>query len=67
MNQDLRVNKPSFHLKGFALGLGLKQRRKATREWAIQEHFCGNVRHKKTSTSVDKNTVCNLSAEGNQH
>ena len=26
----LHVNKTSFHMKGFALGLALKQRRKAT-------------------------------------
>ena len=32
MNQHLRVNKTSFHMKGFALGLALKQRRKATRK-----------------------------------
>ena len=32
MNQNLRVNKTNFHVKGFALGLTLKQRRKATRK-----------------------------------
>ena len=30
MNQNLRVNKTNFHIKGFTLGLALKQRRKAT-------------------------------------
>ena len=35
MNQNLRVNKTNFHRKGFALGLVLKQRRKATRKWPI--------------------------------
>ena len=35
MNQDLRVNKTTFHIKGFALGLTLKQRRKVTRKSPI--------------------------------
>ena len=30
----LPVNKTNFHINGFALGLALKQRRKATRKWA---------------------------------
>ena len=30
MKQNLRVNKTNFQMKGFALGLALKQRRKAT-------------------------------------
>ena len=29
------VNKTNFHMKGFALGLALKQRRKATRKWSV--------------------------------
>ena len=33
----LHVNKTNFYMKGFALGLALKQRRKATRKWAIVE------------------------------
>ena len=37
MNQDLRVNKTDFHMKGFALGLALKQRLKATRKSPIKE------------------------------
>ena len=32
MNKNLRVNKTNFHMKGFAHGLALKQRRKATRK-----------------------------------
>ena len=32
----LHVNKTDFHMKGFALGLALKQRRKATRKWSIR-------------------------------
>ena len=32
MNQNLCVNKTNFHVKGFALGLTLKQRQKATRK-----------------------------------
>ena len=32
----LHVNKTNFHMKGFALGLVLKQRRKATRKSPIQ-------------------------------
>ena len=35
MNQNLRVNKANFHVKGFALGLVLKQRRNATRKSPI--------------------------------
>ena len=35
MNQNLRVNKTNFHVKGFALGLALKQRRNATRKSPI--------------------------------
>ena len=31
----LHVNKTNFHMKGFALGLALKQRRKATRKKPI--------------------------------
>ena len=31
----LHVNKTNFHMKGFALGLALKQRRKATRKSSI--------------------------------
>ena len=37
MNQTLRVNKTSFRMKGFALGLALKQRRKATRKSPIEQ------------------------------
>ena len=37
MNQHLHVNKTNFHMKGFALGLALKQRRKATRKSPIVE------------------------------
>ena len=32
MNQNLCVNRTNFLMKGFALGLALKQRRKATRK-----------------------------------
>ena len=35
MNQNLRVNKTNFHMKGFALGLALKQRRNTTRKSPI--------------------------------
>ena len=35
MNQNLRVNKSNFHMKSFALGLALKQRRKATQKSPI--------------------------------
>ena len=31
----LHVNKTNFHMKGFTLGLALKQRRKATRKSSI--------------------------------
>ena len=40
MNQNLRVNKTNFHTKGFALGLALEQRRKATRKSPIQPTLC---------------------------
>ena len=33
MNQNSPVNKTNFHMKGFAQGLALKQRQKATQEW----------------------------------
>ena len=36
----LHVNKTNFHMKGFALGLALKQRRKATRKSPVQFTFC---------------------------
>ena len=39
MNQNLRVNKTNFHMKGFTLGLALKQRRKATRKSPIGSEF----------------------------
>ena len=32
MNQNLRVNKANFYMKGFALEFALKQRRKETRK-----------------------------------
>ena len=35
MTQNVRVNKTNFHIKGFALGLALKQKRKATRKSPI--------------------------------
>ena len=37
----LHVNKTNFHMKGFALGLALKQRRKATQKSPIQ--VCVNL------------------------
>ena len=33
----LHVNKTNFHMKGFAIGLALKQRRNATRKSPIDE------------------------------
>ena len=33
------ANHTHFHMKDFALGLGLKQRQKATRKWPIEQHF----------------------------
>ena len=38
MNQNVRVNKTNFHMKGFAPGLASKQRRKATRKSPWQRH-----------------------------
>ena len=37
MNQNVRVNKTNFHMKGFALGLALKQKRNATRKSCIAD------------------------------
>ena len=39
MNHNLRVNKTNFYMKGFALGLALKQRRNATRKSPIYASF----------------------------
>ena len=38
MNHNLRVNKTNFHMKDFALGLALKQRRYAT--WKLLVGLC---------------------------
>ena len=35
MNQNLRVNKANFHMKGYALDLALKQKQKAIRKWPL--------------------------------
>ena len=35
MNQNLHVNKTNFHMKGFAPGLALKQRRNVTQKSPI--------------------------------
>ena len=41
MNQNLHVNKTNFHMKGFTLGLALRQRQDATWKWAnVQEVSC---------------------------
>ena len=40
---NLHVNKTSFHMKGFALGLALKQRRKATRKSPIAVSYPWNL------------------------
>ena len=40
-NVHLHVNKKSFHMKGFALGLTLKQRRKTTRK-LVTDSGCSN-------------------------
>ena len=36
------VSKTHFHMKGFALGLVLKQRQKRTRKWPIINLYSGN-------------------------
>ena len=46
MNQNLYLNRTNFHMKGFALGLGLKQRRKATRELPISQSCTGTKSEK---------------------
>ena len=52
MNENLCVNKTDFHMKGFALGLALKQGLKATRKSPIDtydfmyltlKHLKGNI------------------------
>ena len=48
MNQNLHVNKTNFHMKDFALGLALKQRRNATRKspiflQVIDSFYCFSV------------------------
>ena len=40
-NVHLHVNKKSFHMKGFALGLALKQRRKTTQK-LVTDSGCSN-------------------------
>ena len=37
------VSKTHFHMKGFALGLGLKQRQKTTRKWPISLFAAGSL------------------------
>ena len=44
MNQNLHVNKTNFHIEGFALGLALKQRRKAT--WKLPNSGLENTKVK---------------------
>ena len=39
----MRVNKTNFHMKGFTLGLALKQRRNATRKLPIGCEFASWV------------------------
>ena len=41
----LHVNKTNFHMKGFALGLALKQRSKATRKLPIEPGGSTNYRY----------------------
>ena len=33
---ETKLNKTNFHVKGFVPGLALKQRRKASQKWAIE-------------------------------
>ena len=37
------ANHTHFHMKDFALGLGLKQRQKATRKWPIVNGYFGGI------------------------
>ena len=57
----LHVNKTNFHMKGFALGLALKQRRKATRKSPIGlfecPHFKSKVRILQTQTRTEDNHI----------
>ena len=38
------ANQTHFHMKGFALGLVLKQRQKATRKWPIDFYKVGSLK-----------------------
>ena len=52
------ANHTHFHMKDFALGLGLKQRQKATRKWPIRKLSQG---HQKPST---QNKYYKIAARG---
>ena len=60
MNQNLRVNKTNFHMKGFALGLALKQRRKATRKSPIQWLSVSCEKGRNRLGTFDEPTACFL-------
>ena len=55
MNQNLHVNKTNFHMKGFALGLALKQRRNAT--WKLPIAFTMYMEQFTQPQRVDKYTL----------
>ena len=58
MNQNLCVNKTNFHMKGFALGLALKQRRNATQKSPIVQHKYWVIRQKgKKQASQDSDKL----------
>ena len=50
------ANHTHFHMKDFALGLGLKQRQKATRKWpiehAVSEQLSGTQEHAERDTGA---------------
>ena len=52
MNQNLRVNKTNFHMKGFALGLALKQRRNATRKSPYDLPFFSFLKRTETNSTI---------------
>ena len=45
------ANHTHFHMKDFALGLGLKQRQKATRKWPISCAWCISPETSKLETT----------------
>ena len=52
------VSKTHFHMKGFALGLVLKQRQKRTRKWPIMGSFGGTISRAKAPFTRVRTNFC---------